>query len=178
MLRVDRRFNLITTCQRNREFFASRDLESILMDLGDESPVIWKSGISGVILAYTSLNPLEVPYMMRSLLRENPWMFREIKRVIPIEYNVDSDLEKYSALAEEIEGRIPEEASYKVEVRRRYTELDRMDIINAFASRIRRKVSLDNPDYVVLVEILGPKTGVSLTKPDGVLSVEREVSRY
>ncbi len=178
MLMVNREFNLLVTCARNREFFASRDLESILADIGDEDPSIWGSGISGVLLAMTSLNPLDIPYRMRELLRSHPWMFREIKRVIPIEYNVDTSLEEFKRLASELAKRIPDGSTYKVEVKRRYTEMGRMEIIESFASKIDRKVSLESPDYIVLVEVLGPRTGVSLIKPDGVLSVEREVANY
>ncbi len=177
MLRVDRRFNLLATCPRNREFFAIRGLESILMDLGDESPTAWKSGISGVVLGLTGLDQYEVPYRVRELLRWNPWVVRDIKRLVPIEFVVDTDLGEFSRVAGELARRIPGDASYKVELRRRYTQLGRMEIIDAFASAIPRRVSLEEPDYIVWVEVLGPKTGVSLVRPDGVLNVEREVTR-
>ena len=175
MLRVEEPFNIIVTSPRNREFFAVREFESVLSDLGDPEPKVWKSGISGVILAYTSLDPYEVPYRVREMVKSNPWMFRDVKRVIPIEYNVRADLEEFSKVARELLPRIEETKTYKVEVKRRYTSLERIDIIESIASQIDRKVDLKNPDYIIVVEILGPVAGISLIKPDGILSVDREL---
>ena len=177
MLNVEETFNLIVTCPRNREFFAIREFESLLSDIGDDAPKIWKSGISGVLLAYTNLNFYEVPYLLRDLLKENPWSFRDVKRVIPIEFNVKTSLDEFSKVASKLASRIGENESYKIEVTRRYTNIDRMDIIESIASKINRKVDLKNPDKIILVEILGPKSGLSLINPDGVLSVERELMK-
>jgi len=175
MLRVEEPFNIIVTSPRNREFFAVREFESVLNDLGDSDPKVWKSGISGVILSYTSLDPYEVPYRVREMVKSNPWMFRDVKRVIPIEFNVKTDLGEYSRIASELEHRIDETKTYKIEVKRRYTTLDRSEIIESIASKIDRKVDLKNPDYIIVVEILGPITGISFIKPDGILSVDREL---
>lgn len=178
MLRVEEPFNLIITTPRNREFFAIREFESVLNDLGDSEPKVWKSGISGVILAYTSLDPYEVPYRVRDMVKNNPWMFRDVKRVIPIEFNVRSDLEEFSKVAKKLLSRIEETKTYKIEVKRRYTSLDRNDIIESIASQIDRKVDLKDPDYIVIVEILGPVTGIALIKPDGILSIDKELLRF
>ncbi len=175
MLRVDEPFNIIVTSPRNREFFAVREFESALNDLGDMEPKVWKSGISGVILAYTTLDPYEVPYRVRKMVKDNPWMFRDVKRVIPIEFNVRTDLEEFSKIAMELVKRIDASKTYKIEVKRRYTSLERNAIIESIATQIDRKVDLKNPDYIVVVEVLGPVTGISLIKPDGILSVDREL---
>ncbi len=172
---VNEPFNLIITTPRNREFFAVREMESLLMDIGDDNPKVWKTGISGVVLGYTTLNPYDVPYKLRHLLSENPWAFRDVKRVIPIEFNVDTDLEEFSRIAKILADRIDPHMTYKVEVKKRYIDIDRMEIIESIASQIDRKVDLKNPDVIIVVEILGPRTGIGLIKPDGILSVEREL---
>lgn len=175
MLEVDKPFNLVVTSPRNREFFAIREFELVLNDLGDSQPKVWNSGISGVLLAYTSIDSYKVPYLVREMVRRNPWQFRDVKRVIPIEFNVKTDLDEFSRVARELVDRIEEKSTYKVDVKRRYTSLSRDEIIESIASYINRRVDLRNPDYIVVVEVLGPVTGISLIGMGGILSVEKEL---
>ncbi|HIE36842.1 TPA: hypothetical protein EYP83_01635 [Candidatus Geothermarchaeota archaeon] len=175
MLEVDKPFNIIVTSPRNREFFAIREFEAALNDLGDSQPKVWASGISGVLLAYTSLDPYRVPYLLRDMVKKNPWQFRDVKRVIPIEFNVKTSLDEFSRVAKKIVDRIDEGSTYRIDVKRRYTTLSRDEIIESVASYIDRRVDLKNPDYIVVIEVLGPVTGVSLIGREGILSVEREL---
>ncbi len=43
-------------------------------------------------------------------------------------------------------------------VRRRHTDLENLEVVIAVASEIQREVNLDNPDKIVLVEIVGDVT--------------------
>jgi tRNA acetyltransferase TAN1 len=45
-----------------------------------------------------------------------------------------------------------------------------MEIINAIAGQINRKVNLENPSWVILVQILGGQAGVSVVKPGQIFS--------
>jgi len=56
-------------------------------------------------------------------------------------------------------------------VEKRHTQLSSREIIEAVASRIERKVRLENPDWIVLVEVLGGLTGISVVRPDQILSL-------
>ena len=47
-------------------------------------------------------------------------------------------------------------------------------MIDAVAERIDREVDLDEPDKIVLIQIVGEITGLSVIPPDKILSVERE----
>jgi len=58
-------------------------------------------------------------------------------------------------------------------VRKRHTTLSTKEIVETVARNIDRKVDLENPDKMVLIEILGELTGVSVIAPSDVLSVER-----
>jgi tRNA(Ser,Leu) C12 N-acetylase TAN1 len=47
-----------------------------------------------------------------------------------------------------------------------------MQVVEAVASVIPRKVNLDNPDRVVWIEIVGEMTGLSVMTPDeDILSI-------
>jgi tRNA acetyltransferase TAN1 len=54
------------------------------------------------------------------------------------------------------------------------TRLGSHEIIDAVADVIDRKVNLDNPDWVVLVETAGRMTGVSVVHPSEILNVQKE----
>ena len=53
-----------------------------------------------------------------------------------------------------------------------YTELENMEVVNAAAAVISRRVDLDQPDKTVWIEIIGEWTGVSvLDQRDDILSI-------
>ncbi|MEM2561447.1 MAG: THUMP domain-containing protein, partial [Candidatus Bathyarchaeia archaeon] len=79
-----------------------------------------------------------------------------------------------SRVAHEYENRIRENETFRVTVEKRFTETSTRSIIEAIASKINRKVDLEKPDKIVLVEVIGGLTGMSLIKPEDVLSVTKE----
>jgi tRNA acetyltransferase TAN1 len=73
---------------------------------------------------------------------------------------------------EELLPKIGKDESFRVTLRKRHTDLDSKDVIIAVADVIPRRVDLDNPDWTVLVEIVGDWTGVSvLNEDDDILSI-------
>ncbi len=170
-----KRFNLIITCGRFMEFNASRELDSIFYLLGEENARIMRSGISGILLAKINIDPHIAVTRIRELISERPWDFRFTKRYIPVDRVVETDLEKIREAALELAKSIPSDASFRITVEKRYTDLRSKDIIDAIAPGIDRSVSLDQPDYILLIEVLGNVTGVSLIKPNEIVSVEKEL---
>jgi tRNA acetyltransferase TAN1 len=61
-----------------------------------------------------------------------------------------------------------------VTVEKRFTAIHTRDIVEAVATSIRRKVNLQNPDYIMLIEVVGGFTGLSLIKPKDTISVLKE----
>ena len=57
---------------------------------------------------------------------------------------------------------------------KRFTEISTKDVIEAAASKIERKVNLEKPDKILLIEIVGGLTGISLIKPEDIISVSKE----
>jgi len=68
---------------------------------------------------------------------------------------------------------IKSQNTYRITVEKRHSTISTNEIIDAIASRIQNKVSLKKFDWIVLVEILGNKTGVSVLKEDDVISTQR-----
>ena len=57
-------------------------------------------------------------------------------------------------------------------IRKRLSDIDRMELIEKIAEKIENRVDLNNPDKIVWVEIIGDVAGVSVLKPEHVLSVQ------
>ncbi len=169
------KFNIIVTCQRNRESVAIHELESIFFLLGDPEARFKKSVVKGLLIGWTRLDVHSLYKELRELLKERPFDFRNTKRYIPVDKVVDTDIEAIKKAALDLAENIPAEAKYKIEIEKRFSELSSRDIIDAIAPHIARKVSLEEPDYILLIEIIGNRTGVSLIRPEEIFSVDKEL---
>ena len=168
-----RRFNLIVTSLRGQENLAAIELEDLLRFLGDESPEVSTTNVAGLLTAWTNLDPMEVVEKVRKLMEEEPWRIGNLMRIIPIEEVVESNVEKISEAAEKLASKIPEDASFRITIEKRHTSLSSAEIIESAAKGINRRVDLKNPDWIVLIEIVGGLTGVSVIRPDQILSLSK-----
>jgi tRNA acetyltransferase TAN1 len=168
-------FNLLASTARGNERMMIHELLFLLKDaLGDADAVAGKTGVRGLIAAKTSLDPYVAVEKLRELLAERPYEFRFALRIIPIERVVPSELEEIKQVALEFAKRIGESETFRVTVEKRFTTLHTNDIISAVATDIQRKASMTSPDKILLIEIIGAYAGVSLVKPDEVISVMKE----
>jgi tRNA acetyltransferase TAN1 len=143
--------------------------------LGVKEPKICKSGIKGVILVRVNKDPHELVHELRNLLHERPWEFRNIKRVIPVDKIVSTEYDEIAKESWDSAKNIPEESTFRVQVKKRYTKISSRKLIELIASKINRRVDLDSPDYIVNVEILGDITAIGLIRNNEILSVEKEL---
>ncbi|MCS7136341.1 MAG: THUMP domain-containing protein [Nitrososphaerota archaeon] len=167
------RFNLIVTTLRGMESISASELIDILNHMGDPSPKVEQTSISGLITAKTSLNPFEVVEKLKDIVEKEPWFVRNIQRVIPVEEVVETKVEKIAEVASRLAQSIPEDCTFRVTVEKRHTQLSSKEIIEAVAAKINRKVNLNNPDRIVLIEVLGGLTGISVIRPNQIFSASK-----
>jgi tRNA acetyltransferase TAN1 len=74
----------------------------------------------------------------------------------------------------ELSSKIKENESFRVTVEKRFTNTPASDIIEAAATIIERRVDLNRPDKIVLIEVVGGLTGISVIKPEDILSIAKE----
>ncbi len=158
-------FNIIATTYRNMEDYLIEELNTLVNDIS-----IHKTKISGLIVCFTPLNPFDVINSIKRISLEEPWRIRFILRLIPIEVVVNTDIEEIKKAALKLAERINENESYKIEIEKRFSTIDRMEIIDSIAKHINRKVNLEDPDRIILIEIIGKETGISLIKKDDIFS--------
>lgn len=167
-------FNILATTMRGNERQMCHELAFLLKESGDAEPKVDKTGIRGVVVAKTALNPVEAIEKFRSILEERPYEFRYSLRILPIEKVVHTDLEAVKAAAAELFAKLSETETFRVTVEKRFTSLHSRELIEAAVSDIKNKVELENPDKVLLIEVLGGYTGLSLIKSDDCISVMKE----
>lgn len=166
--------NLIVTCPRHFEPEAIAEISEILEEMGDESPKIQKSKLSGILLIDTKNNTIEVSHKIRERIHDEPWSIRYILRVIPIQKWIPNELDEIISEARKLSVRIQENQKYRITIEKRNSDISSQEIITKIADYVKREVSLDNPDWIILVEIVGGFTGISLIKKNDILSVEIE----
>jgi len=164
-------FNLLASTMRGNERPMCYELAFLLKEVGDADPKVDKSGIRGLVVAKTNLNPAEAVEKFRALLLEKPYEFRYSLRIIPIEKVVHTELEEIKNAALGLATKMSETESFRVTVEKRFTDIHSRDFIEAVATNIQNRVNLENPDWILLIENLGGYTGVSLLKPSSILSV-------
>jgi tRNA acetyltransferase TAN1 len=150
------------------------ELSFLLKEAGDPDPKVDKTGIRGLVVAKTTLNPTEAIEKLRTMLQEKPYEFRYAFRIIPIEKVVPTSVEEVKKVAEEFAKRLAETDTFRVTVEKRFTSIHSHDLIEAAATTIPNKVDLDNPSRVLLIEVLGGYTGMALVKPTEIISVQKE----
>jgi len=167
-------FNLLITTSRGNEEDACSEIWYLLGEIGDSAVKVDKTGITGLIAAKTAFDPFEVIEKFRKILRERPYEFRYTLRVIPIEKVVRTDLGEIERTVTELASKIKENESFRVTVEKRFTDTSTRDIIEAAAANIERKVDLSSSDKIILVEVVGGLTGISIIRPEQILAVMKE----
>jgi len=69
--------------------------------------------------------------------------------------------------------RIEEGETYRIAVEKRRSQLSHREVIEHLAKMVPRKVNLTQPNWVVLVEIIGRGTAVSVLHPSQIFSVHK-----
>lgn len=167
-------FNLLVTTAKGSEEDACSEIWFLIGEMGDREVKVDKTGIRGLVAAKSALDPFTIISKLKAVLHERPHEFRYTLRAIPIEKVVHTDLNEIQQAITELAGRITENETFRITVEKRFTTIQTRDIIEAAAANIQRKVDLTKPDRIVLIEVVGGSTCVSVIKPGDILSVAKE----
>jgi len=165
--------NLLITCARHFEFETQNEIRTILEELGDEHPNIVVTRLSGILKVETTIEPFQVVKKIKNMIITEPWSIRYCLRVIPIQVITDTNLESISTKVNSLIGRIKKDQTYRITVEKRNSNISSDKIISKIANNIQNKVSLEESDWIVLIEILGNEAGVAVLKAEDILSVQK-----
>ncbi|MCX8204559.1 MAG: THUMP domain-containing protein [Candidatus Nezhaarchaeota archaeon] len=173
-----RLFNLLVSTYKNREDDCISELWYLFREIGDASVEAWRTSIPGLVAVKTILDPFEAAKRLGSMASERPWDFRYVLKLTPIELIAPTDLNEIASLAQSLaERKISTGETYRVTVNKRATIIGSKEVIEAVASRINRKVDLKNPDWIVLIEIVGSSAGISVVRQGDVVSIAKILGR-
>ena len=167
-------YNLLATTDKITMGAASSQLWMNLRAVGDPEPKVNKSRIKGIIQGYTTLDPVEAILQLRARMMDEPERYDKLFRVMPVLSWVDTTIEAIVAEVDAQKAKMGEGDTFRVTLEKRKTELRSLEIIDPVADAIDNVVNLEEPDWVVLIEVMGDKTGVSIIPAEAMLNVQKE----
>jgi len=165
--------NLIVTCARNLESETKNEIRKILDELGDQEPEILNVGMRGILMVNTIIEPSKIIDWVKNKIIEEPWLIRYCLRIIPIQRITDTEIDKIKQNVIKLKDTIQKNDSYRITIEKRNTSISSNEIITEIAEIFPNKVSLNQPDWIILIEILGNETGISILKNDGMFSLDK-----
>ena len=165
--------NLLVTCARNLETETKNEIEKILDELGDQEPEILNVGMRGILMIDTNIEPSKIIDWVKDKITEEPWLIRYCLRIIPIQSITETEMNEITKNVIKLKDVIQQNDSYRITIEKRNTDMSSTEIITEIAKIFPNKVSLNQPDWIVLIEILGNKTGISILKENEIFSLDK-----
>ena len=165
--------NLIITCARHLEPETEEELIDILEEFGDSDVKVSITNMPGILTAKTKLDPINAVRKIKEMLLDEPWSVRYCLRIIPIQKVIETKIEEIEKSIVELSDQILDDETYRISIEKRNSNVSSKEIITKIADKIKNKVSLEFPDKVLLIEILGNITGISILKKSDILSIEK-----
>lgn len=155
------------------------ELEGLFYDFGESTAEVHETNISGLIVGKSSKDSeLFIPYL-RAKLKDSPWEIRNLLRFVPIQKVVLTEVEEIrNCLLDLAKEKIVGGGPVKILVEKRHTKLTKKDIIDSVGPHLNYPVNLTNPTWILLVEIIGKYSGISVIRADMMFSsmTEKRVS--
>jgi tRNA acetyltransferase TAN1 len=165
--------NLIITCARNLEPETKKEIKKILNQLDDQEPEILNVGMRGILMVNTVIEPSKIIDLVKNKIIEEPWLIRYCLRIIPIQSITETEIDKIKQNVIKLKDTIQKNDSYRITIEKRNTNISSNEIITEIAKIFPNKVSLNQPDWIILIEILGDKTGISILKNNELFSLDK-----
>jgi len=165
--------NLIITCARSLESETKNEINKILDELGDQEPEILNVGMRGILMVNTIIEPSKIIDYVKNKMIEEPWLIRYCLRIIPIQMITETEIDKIKQNVIKLKDTIQKNDSYRITIEKRNTSISSNEIITEVAEIFPNKVSLNQPDWIILIEIIGNETGISILKNDEMFSLDK-----
>jgi len=165
--------NLIITCARSLESETKNEINKILDELGDQEPEILNVGMRGILMVNTIIEPSKIIDYVKNKIIEEPWLIRYCLRIIPIQMITETEIDKIKQNVIKLKDTIQKNDSYRITIEKRNTSISSNEIITEVAEIFPNKVSLNQPDWIILIEIIGNETGISILKEDELFSLDK-----
>ena len=164
--------NLVVTSAKGLEARASAEFKEVALLSGARKFTIERSPYDGVIEVDAEDAKALVSFI-REYVKTEPFKVRFMMRLIPVDRVVDTKMEEIVRAVKDLSEAIEPSESFRVTIEARDSPYSEKQLIEAIADSVDRKVSLDSPDKIVLLEIFGEYAGVAVVAPDDIVSISK-----
>lgn len=172
-IKMIKNLNFLISCPRLKERDACAESYYFFSFIGDEDAKCRKSKFPGLLYVTSSLKPLEGIKKLREIALDDPNSFRFILKIQPIQKIVNTNITEMVDWVKNNKDNISKSETFKILIEKRSTDLSREELISTLAELIDNKVDLDNPDKILMVQILGDYTGLSIIEPNDIVSIPK-----
>ncbi len=160
------------TSAKGLEARASAEFKEIALLSGIRKLTIERSAYDGIIEVDVE-DPKALLSFITDFVRSEPFKVRFIQRIIPVDRVVDTKVEEILKAVKDLAPAIGPGETFRITIEARDSPYSDKELINGLADAVDRKVSLDAPDKIVLLEILGEYAGISVISPHDILSIQK-----
>lgn len=122
--------------------------------------------ISGLSIAHLpdESDPVKILQDIRNILEQEPATLRYVLKVVPVQYRTSTNMNTIIEGIKKLAPHIKDDTTWKIELRRRHTQITRDEVIKNLAKEIPQgKVQLSDPELTIIVEIIGKWTYLGLS---------------
>ena len=160
------------TSAKGLEARASAEFKEIALLSGIRKLAIDRSAYDGVIEVDVE-NPKALMSFITEFVRSEPFKVRYIMRIIPVDRVVDTKLEGIVKAVKELATAIGPGETFRITIEARDSPYKEKELIDAIADAVDRKVNLESPDKVVLLQVFGEYAGISVISPHDIISIQK-----
>lgn len=151
---------------------ASAEFKEIALLSGIRKLVIDRSAYDGIIEVDVE-DPKALLSFITDYVRSEPFRVHFVLRIIPIDRVVDTEVAEIVKAVKELSSAIGPGETFRVTIEARDSPYSDRELIDALADAVDRKVNLEAPDKVILLEIFGEYAGVSVISPNEIISIQK-----
>ena len=118
-------------------------------------------------------NPKALLSFITDFVRSEPFKVRFIMRIIPVDRVVDTKVAAIVKAVKDLAPAIGPGETFRITIEARDSPYSDKELIDAIADAVDRKVSLDSPDKIVLLEVFGEYSGISVISPHDIVSIQK-----
>jgi len=160
------------TSAKGLEARASAEFKEIALLSGIRKLTIDRSAYDGVIEVDVE-DPKALLSFITEFVRSEPFKVRFILRIIPVDKVVDTKVEDIVKAVKDLAPAIGPGETFRITIEARDSPYSDKELIGAIADAVDRKVNLDSPDKVILLEIFGEYAGISVISPHEIVSIQK-----
>jgi len=157
----------VVSSRRYQEEEASKEMQYVLEMIFDYKDVEVQPvfDLSGLSIAHFNKDPIKTLKKIKEKIKEDPDFLEYVLKIVPIQYKLKTDLSEISDLSSKFESELNDKDKWRVLLRRRSKDILHEEIVEVAAKEIDIGiVDLEDPDYIVRIEVIGDDTYMSLSK--------------